>query len=142
LKRIVALGDGMFSGGFPKKTFAWELAMRGPTLIISEFCTTKMCSCGTCELEDVPDAGRPQPLHASRRPRRHTGPRPGGSIELYCAIQPFSDLGRETDWDELACMNILRCRRTRLHEHPPMCGRPVVGTSLSLHVPQGHIFEV
>jgi len=39
LKRIVALGDGMFSGGFPKKTFARELAMRGLTLITSEFYT-------------------------------------------------------------------------------------------------------
>jgi len=26
-------------GGFPKKAFARELAMRGPTLIIREFCT-------------------------------------------------------------------------------------------------------
>ena len=106
LKRIVALGDGMFSGGFPKKTFARELAMRGPTLIISEFNTSKMCPCGTCKLEDVPNAGRPQPLDAIRRPRQHIGHR--GSINLCCAIQPFAELGRETDRDELACMNILR----------------------------------
>jgi len=67
LKRIVALGGGMFSGGFPKKTFAQELAMRGPTLITSEFWTFKMCPCGTCKLEDVPNTGRPRPLDASRR---------------------------------------------------------------------------
>jgi len=47
----------MFSGEFPKKAFAWELAMRGPTPVISEFCTSKMCPCGMCKLEDVPDAG-------------------------------------------------------------------------------------
>jgi len=90
----------MFGGGFPKKTVARELAMRGPTLIISEFNTSKMCPCGMCELEDVPDAGRPQPLDASRRPRHHIGHR--GSINLCCAIQPFAELGRETDRDELA----------------------------------------
>ena len=107
LKRIVALGDGMFSSGFPKKTFARELSMRGPTLIISEFCTSKMYPCGTCELEDVPNAGRPQPLDARRRPRRHIGHR--GSINLCCAIEPFAKLRQETDRNELACMNILRC---------------------------------
>jgi len=119
LKRIVALGDGMFSGGFPKKPFARELAMRGPTPIISEFYTSKMCPCGTCKLEDVPNAGRPQPLDASRRPRRHIGHR--GSINLCCAIQPFLDLGRETDRDELACMNILLCMANGL---APRSSRP------------------
>jgi len=112
LKRIIALGDGMFSGGFPKKTFARELAMRGPTLIISEFCTSKMCPCGTYELEDVPNAGRPQPLDASRRPRRHIGHR--GLINLCCAIEPFAKLRRETDRDKLGCMNILRCMASGL----------------------------
>jgi len=116
LKRIVALGDGTFSGGFPKKTFARELAMRGPTLIISEFYTSKMCPCGTCELEDVPNAGRPQPLDASRRPRRHIGHR--GSINLCCAIEPFAKLRRETDRDKLACMNILRCMASGLAPRP------------------------
>ena len=119
LKRIIALGDGMFGGGFPKKTFARELAMRGPTLIISEFNTSKMCPCGMCELEDVPDAGRPQPLDASRRPRHHIGHR--GSINLCCAIQPFAELGRETDRNELACMNILRCMASGL---APRSSRP------------------
>jgi len=56
----------MFRGGFPQKTFAWELAMRGPMLMISEFDTSKMCHGGMCKLEDVPNVGRPQPLDASR----------------------------------------------------------------------------
>ena len=36
-KRVVVMGDGCFGGGFPKKTFARELGMRGPTLIMDEF---------------------------------------------------------------------------------------------------------
>jgi len=87
--------------------------------IISEFNTSKMCPCGMCKREDVPGAGRPQPLDASRRPRQHIGH--SGSINLCCAIQPFAELGRETDRDELACMNILRCMAIGL---APVSSRP------------------
>jgi len=40
------------------KTFARELAMRGPTPIVSGFYTSKMCPCGTCELEGATRAVR------------------------------------------------------------------------------------
>jgi hypothetical protein len=110
-KRIVAMGDGAFSGGFLKKTFARELGMRGPTLIADEFATSRECPCGLCQLEDVPPARRTLPIDASRRPRRHTGSnRPSSSI--CCAIKPFTDRGLETDRDEFACMCLL-----------PYCGR-------------------
>jgi len=106
LKRIVALGDGVFSGAFPKKPFARELAVRGPTLIVDEYFTSQRCPCGH-PLEYMP--ARPaaaclDPTDASRRPRRHTG---SGGPAPCCAMLPFSDKG--TDRDELACMCILQC---------------------------------
>lgn len=117
-KRLVVLGDGCFSGGFPKKTFARELGMRGPTLIADEFATSKECPCGLCKLQDVPASERPAPLDASRRPRRHTGS-DGPDIPHCCAIKPFSDRGLETDRDELACMNILHCAAVGLKRRLP-----------------------
>jgi hypothetical protein len=119
---VVAMGDGSSSGGFPKKSFARELGMRGPTIIADEFATSKVCPCGTCTLEDVPPAGRILPLDASRRPQRHTGSN-GPSSPICCALKPFADRGMENDRDELACMNILRCTAAGLNELRPM--RPV-----------------
>lgn len=39
----MALGDGAFTGGFPKKTLVREMGMRGPTLITDEFGTSREC---------------------------------------------------------------------------------------------------
>ena len=118
-KLIVALGDGAFTGGFPKKTLARELGMRGPTLIADEFATSRECPCGLCKLDDVPPSARAVPLDASRRPRRHTGSN-GLSSSNCCAIKPFVDRGVETDRDELACMCILHCTAAGLHPERPM----------------------
>jgi hypothetical protein len=117
-KLIVALGDGSFTGGFPKKTFARELGMRGPTLIADEFATSRECPCGLCKLEDVPPWERSIPLDASRRPRRHTRSN-GPSSPNCCAIKPFADRGMETDREELACMCILHCTAAGLHSLGP-----------------------
>jgi hypothetical protein len=112
------MGDGTFSGGFPKKTFARELGMRGPTLIADEFATSRECPCGLCKLEDVPPASRTLPLDASRRPRRHTGSN-GPSSPTCCVIKPFTDLGLETDRDEFGCMSILLCTAAGLQRKRP-----------------------
>jgi len=115
LKRIVALGDGLFSGGFPKTPFARELAVRGPTLIVDEYFTSKKCPCGH-PLENMPAfaaAACLGPTDASRHPRRHTG---SGGPAPCCAMLPFSDKG--TDRDDLACMCILQCMAAGLDAHP------------------------
>ena len=113
-KRIVALGDGLFSGDFPKKSFARELAMRGPTLIVDEYFTSQRCPCGH-PLERVPaaQAAPLDPTDASRRPRRHTG---SGGPAPCCAMRPFSNGG--TDRDELACICILQCVAAGLDADP------------------------
>jgi len=113
LKRINALSDGLFSGGFPKKPFARELAVRGPTLIVDEYFTSQKCPCGH-PLENVPAAAACLgPTDASRRPRHHTG---SGGPAPCCAMLPFSDKG--TDRDELACMCILQCTAAGLDADP------------------------
>jgi len=58
-------------------------------------------------------------LTQAAAPRRHIRHR--GSINPCWAIQPFSDLGREIDRDELACVNILLCMASGL---APRSSRP------------------
>jgi len=91
LKRIVALGDGLYSGAFPKKPFARELAVRGTTLIVDEYFTSQKCPCGH-PLEKMPAAACLGPTVASRRPRRHTG---SGGPAPCCVMLPFSDKGTD-----------------------------------------------
>jgi len=101
LKSIVALGDGLFSGAFPKKPFARELAVRGPTLIVDEYFTFQRCPCGH-PLEYMPARAAAAclgPTDASRRPRHHTG---SGGPAPCCAMLPFSDKGTDRHGDELA----------------------------------------
>jgi len=107
-KRIVALGDGLFSGDFPKKPFARELAMRGPTLIADEYFTSQKCPCGD-PLEDMPaaQAALLDPTDASRSSPVSPRVRRAGAVLCNATLFERGD----------------GPRRARLHVHPAMRGR-------------------
>ena len=84
----------------PKKKLVRHLAVRGPTVIMDEYNTSKMCPCGTSELKNV---------HESQRLRCHKTVGPDGPCCVECS------LGAENmDRDVLAIINFLLCARCAL----------------------------
>ena len=103
--RVAFMGDGTFGhrkghAPVPKKKLIRSLAVRGPTVVMDEYNTSKMCPCGTSELKNV---------HESHRLRCHKTVGLGGPCCVECS------LGAENmDRDVLAIINFLLCARCAL----------------------------
>ena len=84
----------------PKEKLVRSLAVRGPTVVMDEYNTSKMCPCGTSELKNV---------HESHRLRCHKTVGLDGPCCVECS------LGAENmDRDVLAIINFLLCARCAL----------------------------
>ena len=103
--RVAFMGDGTFGhrkghAPVPKKKLVRSLAVRGPTVVMDEYNTSKMCPCGTSELKNV---------HESHRLRCHKTVGLDGPCCVECS------LGAENmDRDVLAIINFLLCARCAL----------------------------
>ena len=103
--RVAFMGDGTFGhqkghAPVPKKKLVRSLAVRGPTVIMDEYNTSKMCPCGTSELKNV---------HESHRLCCHKTVGLDGPCCVECS------LGAENmDRDVLAIINFLLCARCAL----------------------------
>ena len=106
--RVVFFGDGTFghlrgNASVPKKTLVRELGVRGPTVLIDEYCTSKYCPCGH-ELCDSKAA------HPQAQGDLTTPPiREAGRVRVHKTIGDDSCevLAHRNDRDELAATNML-----------------------------------
>ena len=120
-KSVVLFGDGTFTHQkkhvpIPKKLIIKALAIRGLTILVDEFNTSKMCPCGQSELCNVEET-----VPGSRlRCHKATGP------ESPCCV--LDAIGSaKMDRDVLATANICICGAHALQKkhRPPWLCRPV-----------------
>ena len=103
-RRIIFMGDGTFSHSrkhapVPKKQVVKTLAVRGPVVLLDEYNTSKMCPCGTSELQDKPSTDND--IH---RLRCHKVCGQGGPCCVESVLTPA-----KMDRDVLATINFLLC---------------------------------
>ena len=107
-RRVVFFGDGTFghlrgNASVPKKQLVRELGIRGPTVLIDEYCTSKYCPCGheLCDSKAVhPQAQGDLITHPNRK---------AGRVRVHKTIGDDSCevLAHRNDRDELAATNML-----------------------------------
>ena len=103
--RVVFFGDGSFSSSLrgsapiPKKEFLRLLGPRGPTVLLDEFRTSKMCPCGQDTLKNAN-------CLPGCRLRCHT------AIATDCPLGSIGCQGQ--DRDVLATLNMLHCAQNAL----------------------------
>lgn len=106
---VVFFGNGRFqAGGYghapvPKKALLKLLCTRGPTVLLDEYNTSKICPCGKAELETKQVIS-----NGGSRVRCHKAV--GGGDHIPCSIAPLLDAsGISFDRDILATLNMLQC---------------------------------
>ena len=87
----------------PKKALLKLLCTRGPTVLLDEYNTSKMCPCGKAELET-----KQVTSNGDSRVRCHKAAGSGDNIP--CSVAPLLDASKiPMDRDILATLNMLQC---------------------------------